>query len=1156
MKRLYLLLTLLLPLFGAVHAQDEVTIKVDKTTGDWLYANPARTWASQWQTNDDVTPAILIRESSNNNGGNGANNMAYWDGTNIEFFNCIGGNGTSDTYKISVSDGYEFVSLSLDFVASAADEGVYISAYGYESDVNNSTSEPVHFEVTDFAPETTEFDFIVGANTASKFALTSEFYITVRPMDPLNAALAGLYTIVDQYSIYTQSEGTQPFVVGSEPGNYDAEAVAAFDAAIATAHTLEDKAGLTVEDVEAAKKAIVDAYEAVLATKAPMSLSDGYYRFRTAINYNDGNEKYMYVTPNLGGYWGTIEDLSIDCPSLFKITNAGDGLYDIVSMSTDARFGAGGYANLSAESTELMAFDPVMTINGETYVQIRAASLESGTMYIHQAGHSSGAGTGSNLTGWYATYPTTLENQMGASEWVIVPVSSSEAEAAITAYEPIRQQAILTAAYTELKTAATNELLESKELKYVALLTEADQISSPYTSTAEGSIAALIDNSSSTYWHSDYSSSPGPHVHYLQVALHEGGYGELQLSMTRRNGAANDHITQWGVFGSNDPEAADEEWVELASIDMPFANNTETKTGQFDSKGYQYLRFYIDDTTTKTLDAEDGSKVSRGFGHCSEFQLYQIEVPETSQYSIIGQPAKALEATLSEQAEVNAAEVTQAEYDALKAAYDAFKAQFVDPTELRELIAKAENLANGVVVGSAPGAWADNSLATQIMQTVESAKAYDDAKIYKLATSQEYINTLTSQIESLFETANKIQEGKWYRIHFGSKEVFEANGWDTATNDATESYGIVTNDALWDKYLTAARLEQTTETTTNDDGEDVNVTVNNIMALEFDEDLVRGVQLFFDDDADIVMRDLSLFRFINVGDSAYVIQNKATGLFLRGENTTLDVIPSVFNVSPLGYGQNLIAAKNLISGASQNNLHAQRAQNRLVTWSENIAGSRSGLYIEEVEDVASSYDGTEFQMNLKPGAISTHCFPVDIHMNDGFIYDVVGVEDGTVKLLEIQEVQAGRPFVYIAEGTYDAEASVEPFTFWHGYSFTKDALKATYLKGTYSTINSLYRGAIGVKDGIFEVSTSAVMSSISVPAYTAYIQRSENFPFVDYTYEIVEGEDGVEAAMQQVSRTGDIYSIDGRLVGRGNLNSLRTLGSGVYIVNGVKVVKK
>ena len=153
---------------------------------------------------------------------------------------------------------------------------------------------------------------------------------------------------------------------------------------------------------------------------------------------------------------------------------------------------------------------------------------------------------------------------------------------------------------------------------YMGLVSNVSQLSSPFTCSWEGSLAALLDNNSETYWHSIYyqdGSVVPVHSHYLQVELAESVSENIYLQVTRRQ-TENDHITQWGVYGSNNATAADGDWVELATIDMPYGNRRETLlSAPFDTKGYKYLRFYIDNTT-----GEEG--VTRGFGHLSEFRLF------------------------------------------------------------------------------------------------------------------------------------------------------------------------------------------------------------------------------------------------------------------------------------------------------------------------------------------------------------------------------------------------------------------------------------------------------------------------------------------------------------------------------------------------------
>ena len=46
-------------------------------------------------------------------------------------------------------------------------------------------------------------------------------------------------------------------------------------------------------------------------------------------------------------------------------------------------------------------------------------------------------------------------------------------------------------------------------------------------------------------------------------------------------------------------------------------------------------------------------------------------------------------------------------------------------------------------------------------------------------------------------------------------------------------------------------------------------------------------------------------------------------------------------------------------------------------------------------------------------------------------------------------------------------------------------------------------------------------------------------------------------AIEKISQPGNVYSMDGKLLRTGaTLNSLKSLGKGMYILNGVKVVVK
>ena len=153
------------------------------------------------------------------------------------------------------------------------------------------------------------------------------------------------------------------------------------------------------------------------------------------------------------------------------------------------------------------------------------------------------------------------------------------------------------------------------------LVTDVSQLSSPWSEPEldEGYLSYLLDGDPETYWHTNWHSSVEPHLHYLQVALIEPIDELISMKFTRRWHnyrrtalCTDDHVTKWSVYGSDDPEASENNWVELAVMETPYKEPGETlNTIGFDTKGKQYLRFYADATNR-----------NRGYWHMAEFQLY------------------------------------------------------------------------------------------------------------------------------------------------------------------------------------------------------------------------------------------------------------------------------------------------------------------------------------------------------------------------------------------------------------------------------------------------------------------------------------------------------------------------------------------------------
>ena len=325
-----------------------------------------------------------------------------------------------------------------------------------------------------------------------------------------------------------------------------------------------------------------------------------------------------------------------------------------------------------------------------------------------------------------------------------------------------------------------------------------------------------------------------------------------------------------------------------------------------------------------------------------------------------------------------------------------------------------------------------------------------------------------------------------------------------------------------------------------------------------------------------------MFRFVAVGDTAYAMQNKATGLFLNcNSGVKLSAIPSQISVSAVGYGQNIFSARSL-QDVNLSNFNAQRNENRLVCYGETEAGSRSAFYIEEAGAVENDYDGTEFVQDITPGEIYSMCYPVSLTTTNEFgkiyIATKIEVSEDSVKmtLAPVEEtLPAGHPFFYIYDepSVYDPEGPQEFVTFKHGYDFVREPLSIGFMRGSFTQLNlgqgyivtgGSLRDYLGqyasdeLKRNEFYVSSKFITNSI--PAYNAYVAWDELLSDAQaVSFELSEEPIDVSVAkVQQIQKQlGELYTIDGRLLGRGiSFGDVKRFGKGLYILNGVKVVVK
>ncbi len=487
--------------------------------------------------------------------------------------------------------------------------------------------------------------------------------------------------------------------------------------------------------------------------------------------------------------------------------------------------------------------------------------------------------------------------------------------------------------------------------------------------------------------------------------------------------------------------------------------------------------------------------------------------------------------------------ITEETYNALLAAYNAFLAVYVDPTEMRSLLSTATDLANGVVIGTNPGWWTSTSPADEIKVTVENATAYDAAGVYTAEQTANYIETLESQIEALNDAAIKVQPNKWYEIRHSTEEEATEHGWG--------NYGSGTDEypAMNGKYISVCELTSDTDGT---------YYVESLTNSDAEEPFLNH-SLYFQAKEDMQYEDFAKFRFINVGDSAYMIQNKATGLFLRSmatvyEDVVLSPHPSLFVITPQGYGESAFAAET-VEGTSHSYLYGWYNRSCLSTWTTHRAGSDGAFYIEDIDETIPDDYEAKFNMSAVIGKVYTFCYPVPVTAVDGDVYGAE-VEGTTVTLSKLDDntAQAGEPFIYMdgIPEDYDETQEEEMVAFILGTEVAREPLTSGSLVGNYYDSNVGPGNALAQDNG-FWVITNGLQY---LEANTAYLTGLESTD--DLTIVISEEEfDSVDQAIATVSKeNGNIYSIDGKFIGKGNLHSVRSLARGIYIVNGVKVVVK
>ena len=935
----------------------------------------------------------------------------------------------------------------------------------------------------------------------------------IEDVSDLAIALECLNTCFGTYEDYLFTENL--IDRGTEIGQYNCsdEVYNAFIENLQLAYDIlnEEIEDVTVETIYEIIQNIEDGYAAIMESFVKLNIADGNYRIVSALEWTknttvdtgevdeDGQPitetvtthptKAMYATLEGKAMWADID--STDCRYLWQLTNNEEtGFIKMMNIATDgivATCTQSAQATLTEDSETEMLFEYIQRTEDGKIVVAMKPSAGGDYAFLHCNGHGGGTGNASNIVGWAAS--------AGASQWILEPVGDEEVQELVDAYAPIKNHELLVSMFQELISETEEAIAQAQDEQYITersagIITSTDQFSSPWTEASEGSFSNVLSDDASTFWHSAWSGgNVNNHTHYFQVALVDPIEGDIQCFVRRRS-VNNDHITSLGVFGANDESALNSEtedgWTDLGSFDL--SQNASSGLTIYSNtvnlaEGYQYLRFYIDGTTT-----------GRGYGHFATFQLYNITKDGNTQWSQMGDAATAIETALDTAKAVDLDELTIEDYNALKAALDAFKPLLVDVSALYAAIEANKGVTDMVAIGDAPGFWSADSDVSSLAVTLKEAIAFLKSGAYTQSQADAYTAAIKSDASDIFALANPVEEGKWYAIRFDSEENYDEHGWGKSGAVNT------TLGDLYDNYVAPANV-----------GED------GLEGFFLLEDITVGQAVKFINEDIIQEMDQVAFRFVAQGDSAYAIQHKS-GLYLNGAarstNLTLGLTPALFNVQAVGYGKVIIETRDLKGQGYYTEpvyLHAQNNGHSLVTWNANAVSTNSALYIEPIDtdDFNESDDVAEgVFMNAKPNSITFMCYPTAFSVKDAEIYAYQGaIKDGTTAHFafnKVEQAEAGQPVLLVVGDyeTFDVEEEepeqilITPIS----SNFAPEPLTTGGVHGTY-TYQWVDEGTVVVGGGkIAQAGNTLVLAegkentdcTRDISANTGYIVYGEN----------------------------------------------------------------
>lgn len=693
---------------------------------------------------------------------------------------------------------------------------------------------------------------------------------------------------------------------------------------------------------------------------------------------------------------------------------------------------------------------------------------------------------------------------------------------------------------------------------------------------SEGTYEALLDNNSTTYFHSYWHEEFTPSLeknHYLAAALDKPVTGEIGIKVGKRM-TGDDFPLQFAVYGA----AA----LDTATVDGVFQDNTEWKhLGNADiyysdslgtiAKGVGLATINIEGSynclklaAIKTTYNMSAPNPNRGYFAISELNVWEaadITKTLTPEYAELKQTSPKVYANLEAQLaaalkEIEAEKATKAQLEALNAAVEDFNNNLPNPS----LVTDAYNAAKAFL----DAANTNNMIGTELAQySQESADAlqttlakYETFDKIDLVSINAAVNDINTAFNAFKGSVRLPEAGKFYTIKSASTKVVaeadkDSQGYQGAIYNAiVYSTGNNKSNSLSDANSAVRFTFANHSSEVTADGE---TSLDAMMSSLSDSISLK-------DDASYV------WKAETAQDGKMVLRNLATGMYLTGANGKLYQSTEPTPILGEGVKPNVFRF-NLgedAKGVTQY-MNTKGATGTVVPWKD-PADENSYWQFNELAD--DDYTTESFAVKgVKEGQFYACTFPVAVTPDgNAVLYTVLGVNEAKDKLIlaEVEdEVPAGTPVILFADVlTNSGEGTVGNLTVG-----CEDLASAEFVFEP-----KVGDGLCGVLCEPVEIAETCghlangkiVTGAYTVPCNGAYLANAaitaeKGKASIDLAKGVGDTLTGIDDAKVVVlPSVVNVYGINGQLIKKSvkAANATKNLPAGVYVIGGQKVLVK